>query len=227
MSKRISKEQLESDALVTSYYLTVTWLKQNKYAVTGVVVALFALVGGIAWYILNSQANEVNARNSLVFAETKFLQGEFETALYGDDDLLEPGLVDVTSRFPRTTAGNLAFYYAAVSELNLGNYESALNYIRSYRVPDGVMGVAPISLHGVILMQLGQYDEAVRVFERAANWDVNPSTTPYNLMMAAEAAHLAGNNRKAGDLVAKIKADYTDSPQLPQAQRLAGILAGN
>jgi len=225
MANKLSKEHLESDQLVTSYYLTVTWIKQNQGAVIAGVVAFIALIGGIIWYVTSSSAKEVNAREALVFAENQFMLDNFETALYGGDGTNQIGLIEIVSRYRRTTAGNLALYYAAVSELNLGNYESALSFISEYRPVRGVMGVAPISLHGVVLMQLERYSEAVRVFERAASWDENESTTPFNLHLAAEAAFAAGNERKARELVQRIKTEFPDSPQFTQAQRLNGKLS--
>jgi tetratricopeptide (TPR) repeat protein len=225
MSKKLTKDQLESDQLVTSYYLAITWIKQHQATVLGGFIAVIAVVGGIIWYITHSSAQEANSRDAIAFAEAKFMQSDYETALYGDDEKMEPGLIEITSRYPRTKAGNLALYYAAVSEVNLGNYESALEFIKSYRPARGVMGVAPISLHGVILMQLERYDDAVRVFERAADWDDNPATTPFNLLRAAEAAHAAGSYSKADELVKRILKDYPDSQQVTDAQRLEGKLA--
>jgi len=225
MANKLSKEHLESDQLVTSYYLTVTWIKQNQGAVIAGVVAFIALVGGIIWFVTNSSAKEVSARDAIVFAENQFMLGNFDTALYGGDNTNQVGLIEIVSRYRRTTAGNLALYYAAVSELNLGNYESALDFITDYKPIRGVMGVAPISLHGVILMQLERYSDAVRVFERAAEWDVNESTTPFNLHLAAEAAFAAGNHRRASDLVNRIKTEFPDSPQFTQAQQLNGKLS--
>jgi len=153
------------------------------------------------------------------------MRGNFETALYGSDELIEPGLVEITNRFPRTTAGNLAFYYAAVSFSELGEYESALDMIKEFDTPSGVMGVAPISLHGMILMQLERYSDAARMFVRAAEWDINSSTTPFNLLQAAEAAYAAGDLSRAQQHATRIKREFPNSQQATQAIRIEGLLS--
>ncbi len=225
MSKRLSREELETDALVTGYAYATSFYRENKGAIIGGVIAVLALVGGITWYIMHSSAQESDSREAITFAEQQFLRGNFETALYGSEEELEPGLVEITSRYGRTTAGNLAFYYAAVSYTELGNYESAIEMIKNFNVPDGVMGVAPISMHANILMQLERYDDAMRMYIRAAEWDENSSTTPYNLLMAAEAAYAAGNYNRAQEYAKRIKKDFPNSQQATQATRLEGMLS--
>ncbi|MCH8556523.1 MAG: tetratricopeptide repeat protein [Balneolia bacterium] len=225
MSKRLSKDELESDALVTGYVRATTFYRENKGAIYGGLIAFIVVVGGIFWYITNSAAQETNARESIAFAEQQFLMGNFETALFGSDEELEPGLVEIANRFPRTTAGNLAFYYAAVSHTELGDYESALDMIKEFSTPSGVLGVAPISLHGMILMQLERYSDAARMFERAAEWDENNSTTPFNLLQAAEAAYAAGDYNRAQQFATRIKREFPNSQQATQAIRLEGLLS--
>lgn len=225
MSQRLSKDELESDALVTGYVRALAFYKENKTSIIGGLVAVVVLISGIIWFVTSSSAAENNAREAMAYAEQQFLNGNFENALFGNDEAFEPGLVEITSRFPRTTAGNLAFYYAAVSFAETGDYESALANIRRFDIPSGVMGVAPKSLHGMILMQLGQYSDASSMFERAANWDVNSATTPFNLLNAAEAAYAAGNYNRVSAMARRIKSDFPNSPQAANAQRLEGMLS--
>ncbi|AXJ01008.1 Tetratricopeptide repeat-containing protein [Cyclonatronum proteinivorum] len=225
MSNRLSKEELEQDALVTSYVKALAFYKENKGSIIGGLIAVIALISGIIWFVTSSASAENNAREAMSFAEEQFLGGNFENALFGDDEAMEPGLIEITSRFPRTAAGNLAFYYAAVSFAEIGDYESALSKINRFNVPSGVMGVAPKSLHAMILMQLEQYSDASRMFENAANWDVNSATTPFNLLNAAEAAYAAGNYDRAATLARRIKTDYPNSQFAANAQRLEGMLS--
>ena len=224
MAKRLTKEQLETDPLLTSYYLFNSFLKRNMTAVVIASVAFIAIVGGGIFYYLYSQAQEAEAQELLVYAEQAFRQGEFETALWGDDDVLRTGLVDIINNYGRTSAGNLARYYAAVAESELGNYEEALRYIERFDPPRGILGVGPISFHAVMLSNLGDYSRAADVFQRAAEWDINEATTPQNLFNAAQAAMEADEIARATRLVNRILNEYEDSQVADQARRLEGML---
>ncbi len=225
MSNRLSKDQLETDALVTSYYTFTQWVKENRMTVIGGALAFFLILGGFIWYTLDSAEKERTARDLITYSEAQFLRGNYENALYGDDERMKPGLVEIANRFSRTSAGNIAKYYAAISYSRLGEYESALSYIRDYDVPDGVIGVGPVSLHATILLNLGRYSDAVRMFERAAEWDINDATTPFNLLQAAEAAIEDGNHSRARSLTQRIIDEYPDSSVAPNAKRLNGRLS--
>lgn len=224
MAKRLSKEQLETDPLLTSYYLFTSFLKRNMTAVIAASILFVAVIGGGIFYYLYSQAQEAEAQELLVYAEQQFRQGEFETALWGDDATLRTGLVDIINNFGRTNAGNLARYYAAVAESELGNYEDALRYIERFDPPRGILGVGPISFHAVVLSNLGEFSRAADIFQKAAEWDINEATTPQNLFHAAQAAMEADDIARAKRLVDRILNEYENSQVADQARRLEGML---
>lgn len=227
MAKRLSKEQLETDPLLTSYYLFTSFLKRNLAAVIGFSIAFILVVGGGITYYLHTQAQEQEAQELLVQAESAFQQGEYEIALQGDNTQLRTGLIDIIENYGRTSAGNIARYYAAVSEVELGNYNEALNYITEFDPPEGILGVGPISLHAVILANLGEYEEAADTFITAAEWDENESTTPQNLLNAAEVSIEADNHARARELVDRILNNYENSSVAEQARRLEGMLVAS
>ncbi len=224
MAKRLSKEQLETDPLLTSYYLFTSFLKRNLTAVLAATVLVILVLGGGIFYYFYSQARQVEAQELLVNAEQAFQQGEFETALWGDDVQLRVGLLEIIDNYGRTSAGNLARYYAAVAEAELGNYDDALRYIERFDPPRGILGVGPISFHAVVLSNLGEYSRAADVFVKAAEWDINEATTPQNLFNAAQAAMEADEVARATQLVTRILSDYEDSQVADQARRLEGML---
>lgn len=226
MSK-LKKEDLEQDLLIEYSSRFMHFYENNKAAVIGGSIGLVAAIGLIIGYVIYSGNQQEEAANLLGIAEQEFLQGNYEQALYGNEEEFTLGFEQIANNYGGTNAGNLANYYAAATEYELGNYESALTYIQEYDVPDGILGVAPISMHANILIALERYEDAASQYERAAQWDENNSTTPYNLFKAAEAHMEAGNTEQALAHIDTIIEEYPNSQQIVQAQRLKGLLAGN
>lgn len=225
MSK-LKKEDLEQDLLIEYSSRIMHFYNNNKVAVIGGSIGIVVAIGLIIGYIFYSGNQEEEAVNLLGIAEQELLRDNYEQALYGNEEEFTLGFEQIANNYDGTIAGNLANYYAAIAEYELGNYESALTYIQEYEVPEGILGVAPISMHANILIGLERYEEAATQYERAAEWDENNSTTPYNLYKAAEAHMEAGNTEQALAHIDTIIEEYPNSQQIAQAQRLKGLLAG-
>lgn len=224
MAKRLSKEQLETDPLLTSYYIFVSFIKRNLAAVVTSSLAVLILIGGGIGYYLYSQAQEETAQILLADAEKAFQQGEYEIALWGDDVRMTAGFIDIINNYSRTRAGNLARYYAAVSEAEQNAYEEALVHMSRFDPPKGILGVGPISFHAVLLTNVGEFDAAARMYIKAAEWDRNEATTPRNLLSAARAYKEDGNITTATELVDRILEEYEATDIADQARRLQGML---
>lgn len=225
MSKKLKNEDLEQDLLIEYSSRFMYFYNQNKAAVLGGGIGIILAIGLTIGYFVYSAQQESEAQDLLAVAEQSFTMGDFETALYGDDEDFTLGFNQIARNYSRTSAGNLAKYYAAVSEYELGNFEGALEYIEKFSPPRGIMGVAPIAFHATLLTELDRYEEAGRMYEKAADWDKNQSTTPKNLYEAALAYKEAGNNRKTIELLDTILEEYPDSRIANKANRLKGRLA--
>jgi len=225
MSKRLSKEELESDPLIENYNRAANYYDQNKTTINVTLIALLLLVGGFFGYQYYAGEQENQAQQLLSIAENYYLQGQYENALYGDDFELTYGFEQIADEFPRTKAGNIALYYAAVSSFELGDMENALNYIEKFDVPEGILGVGPLVLHAKIHMDNENYEAAAQKFLEAAEWNDNNSTTPSNLYEAANAYYQAGNYDRANELVNRVIEDYPQSNMVTESQRLKGMLA--
>lgn len=225
MGKGLSREDLEQDILIEYSSRFMYYYQQNKATVIGGGLAIVLLIGLVIGYFVYSSQQETRAQDLLGVAEEQFMLGNYETALLGDDTEFTLGFVQIADNYRRTSAGNLANYYASVSEYELGNYEDALDRINRFDVPGGIVGVAPISLHAIILSELDRYEDAAEMYVRAAEWDENSSTTPLNLLEAAQAYREAGDQTQALQLVNIILEDYPNSQQATEAQRLRGLLA--
>lgn len=225
MSKKQVQENLESDPLLETFSKTQNFYDQNKANVIGGIIALILIIGGGVGYYYYSSAQEEEAQQLLSDATTAYMNSDYEIALTGSDADFTVGFEQIISNYSRTDAANLARYYAAVSEYNLGNMQQAISYIEEYDIPEGILGVGPISFHGVLMIDSGNHEEAAELYVKAAEWDENDSTTPYNYLEAANAYHNAGNTEEAKKYARMIIDRYEDSNQASAAQRLLGTLA--
>lgn len=225
MSKRLSKEELESDPLIENYNRAVNFYLEHKNTIIAAAVAVIVIIGGTIGYNLYSSSQEAQAQDLLATAERYYAQGEFENALYGDEFELTYGFDQIADEFPRTKAGNMASYYAAVSSYELGDIENALLYMEEFDVPDGILGVGPVTFHAKLYLANENYEAAAEKFVEAANWNENDVTTPSNLLDAAQAYYEAGNLERADELVTQIIDEYPNSNVMVESQRLKGMIA--
>lgn len=225
MSKKRVKEELEQDILLDTFSKAQSFYDNNKTAVIGGAIALIVIIVGSVGYYYYSTAQEEEAQQLMGVATQAYLQGNYEEALTGSEADFTVGFEQIINNYGMTDAANLARYYAAVSEFKLGNLQQALNYIQEYEVPEGIMGVGPLSFQGVIHTELGNHAQAAEIYVRAAEWDQNESTTPYNYLEAANAFYDAGNQAKAEEYAQKIVDEYAASSEVTEAQKLLGMLA--
>ena len=227
MSKQLSKEELELDPLIQTIGKVTNLYQANKTAVLSVGIGIIVILGSIIGYSYYSDSQEGRAQALLAAAEQYYTEGDYTRALNGDDADLTLGMLQIVDNYSGTDAANLATYYASVSHFKLGQYEEALAYIKNYSTPSGILGVGSISYHANVLSQLGEHQEAAAKYERAANWDKNDSTTPFNLLQAAKEYSKAGDDAKALAIIESIIEEYPSSAQLGDAQRMKGTLSNS
>ncbi len=222
--KHLSKDEIAKDTLVTWYARFVNFISRYTKVAIVIGIAILVVIGiGIGYYFYQ-QHQETKAEKIMTRAENYLRNSDYKKALNGDLQNYTIGFAQIADNYGGTRAGNLACYYAAVCEFNLNNYQKALTYIQKYEVPEGILGVGPISLHAVILSNLGKYQAAGNLYMKAAHWEKNTSTTPYNLLAAANAYLKAGNQSLAQQAVNEVLNDYGNTTYQTEALKLAGYL---
>lgn len=220
MSKH--NEEIQADALVTGYAKTLDYVQHNKnlvYTVLGSVAGLLVLITAWTFY---SSSQETKAKSLLVEAESAFIRKDFPTALNGDG-ANNVGLLAIASDFGSTDAGNLAAYYAAVAASQINDFDVALDMIRRFDAPKGVMGVGAIGLHGSILESMGDASKAASFYKKAAEWDVNDVTTPSYLIKAANASLKAGDSKGAISVADEVTRRFPTSRFAAQAAQIKAL----
>lgn len=222
--KHQSKDEITKDVLVTYYARLVDYLNRNTKVVIITGVAIVLVLGlGIGYYYYEQQ-QDAKAEQLMTNAEKYLRESDYQKALNGDTQNFTVGFSQIVKKYGSTSAGNLARYYAAVCEVNLNHYQKALDYIQDYEVPDGILGVGPISLHAIILSNLGKYKEAGDYYVKAAHWEDNDNTTPYNLIAAANAYLKAEDLNNAQQAVTEVLNKYGNTPFQTQAMKLDGYI---
>jgi len=225
MSKNFSKEELEHDPLLDKYTQAVNFFNGNRTMILSLIVTLVVVIGVLIGYRFYAEGQEDQAQNLLAVAEQSYSASDYQAALNGDEYTLSYGFVQIADQFSGTNAGNLAAYYAAVSNFKLDNYVEALAYIQEYKHPKGIMGVGSVSFHATLLKLNGSLEKAAKKYEEAANWDKNDSTTPFNLMKAANVYKELGNTEKVQSITSTVIEEYPNSPEATSSKKLLGTLA--
>ena len=140
-------------------------------------------------------------------AEINFQNNEYELALNGDGNTL--GFAQVIEDYG-TKAGKAVYLYAGVCELQLGNYESALNYLKKYNGKDSIMKARALGCQGDAYVGLEDYQQGIACFEKAADVADNVFAATY-LFKAGQVYEKLGDNEAALRCYREIKDHYPQS----------------
>src|SRR5699024_9846659 len=148
MAKKLTKEELEQDALLNTYAKITEFYLEHKTVIISSAVAVILAIGLAIGYHYWKKGQNKEALNLITDAQTYFREGNYEAALNGSKEDFTVGFAQIINKYGGTKAGDLARYYAAVSSFKLGNTDQALDYMDDYDPPSGILGVPPISFHG-------------------------------------------------------------------------------
>lgn len=206
MATKESKEKTE--AVVEAVSKTDLFFKENKNLIIGVAVAAVLVAFGIfafqKWYY---QPKAREAQQQLYPAEMAFKAESWETALNGDGNNL--GIAQVIEDYGKATPA-AAWFEAGICELQLGNYESAIDYLKNYKGKDAILKARSISCMGDAYVGLENYEKALDCFVKAAGVIDNIYAAAY-LLKAGVTAEQLGKNEEALKYYKTIKEQYPQS----------------
>ncbi|MDR2910696.1 MAG: soluble NSF attachment family protein [Bacteroidales bacterium] len=174
----------------------------------GIIVAIVAMI----WLgrIFMSKRND-EAQSQIYQAEKYLEMDSLNLALNGDGNYL--GFLDIAKSYRFTKTGNLANYGAGVCYLNLGEYQSAIEFLDKYSKKDKIIGSLAIGATGDAYVELGDMEKGVAEYIKAANFGGNSFSTPIFLMKAGEIYELSGKYSDALKLYERIKNEYPSSTE--------------
>ncbi len=210
MANKNSKEteSVVRENLEHSVSSTEKFFSENRKALLGALAAVIVVgLGVLAYYKLVYQRQCTEAQEQVFPAEMSFQNGEYDIALNGDGNNL--GFADVIRNYG-SKAGKAVYLYAGVCELNLGNYDSALSYLKKYKGKEPILAARAKACEGDAYVGLGDYASAVSCFEAAADAADNVFAAAY-LVKAGLAYEALGDKASALACYNKVADNYPQS----------------
>lgn len=202
------KEALQQEKINETVSKTEQFFNKNKKIIYGLVAAALVVVCGVLaysqWILKPKQAE---AMEQMFPAESAFAAGEYELALNGDGNVL--GFKDILDQYG-TKGGKAVNFYAGVCELQLGNFQEAINYLKKYKGKDHILSARALACLGDAYTGLEDYNTAVSYFEKAADLSNDMFSAAY-LLKAGVTYEELGNDDKALACYKRIKDNWPQS----------------
>ncbi len=212
MSKKIDTPIAPDEALGKAEEFVL----KNKKAFIGVIVAIIVVAALNAFGVFSPKSNENSEANQAIAnIEYKVFEGDFETALNGDD--FNIGLLEIIEKYDGTSAANKANLYAGIVYAQQKQYEEAIKYLSEYEGEDNIIAAKAKQTLGNCYSHTGNLDKAIKLVLDAATMANNIAVTPSCWRDAAVMYEAQGNTAEAMKLYNRIKNEYPGSPVANEA----------
>lgn len=201
------------------------FFERNRNTIIYGALALIALIA--AFFIYQTFVKAPAERDAAAYlqqAQIAFERDSFAIAL--EEPIPgEYGFLDIIDNYGSTEAGNLANYYAAVSYLNLGQYEVALKFAEDFSAEGTLLPAMKAGVMGDAESELGNMDAALGHYKTAVDEaGENFVTAGYYLNKLGQLYKKQGNNAEALAAFKRLKQDYGRSPLAVEAEKYITML---
>ncbi|WP_439185129.1 tetratricopeptide repeat protein [Carboxylicivirga taeanensis] len=207
-----SFENVESALSKTEHFI-----EENQNRLSMIALAVIIIVAGYwgikKFYFLPL---EQDAQKQIFYAQQYFEKDSFNLALNGDGQ--NAGFLEIIEEYGSTKAGNLATYYAGVSNLHLGNYNEAVSYLKDFSADEEMVAATATGALGDAYAELGENDKAIAQYKDASSFD-NSLTAPTYLMKLGVMYEAKGEYQKAVEAYKTIKDKYATSAEARQVDK--------
>ena len=213
------KEAQRQENIEQTVSATEQFYNENKKAIWGIVAAVLVIgLGILAYNKFIYQPKCVEAMQQCYPAEMSFQNGEYDLALNGDGNNL--GFADIIADYG-SKAGKAVYLYAGICELQLGNNEEALSYLKKYKGKEPILAARAKACEGDAYVALGDYNAAVRAYKAAVDCADNMFAAGY-LLKEGSALEALGQKAEALACYKSVENDY---PQSIEAYDIAKYIA--
>jgi len=238
LPEHITRKELKKDEIRETIVHGADAVMSHKLLTTGLVVAAVIIALAIFGWKTYTEHQTVKAEAAYDDAKKVFfapVTGSGTPAVPGEPSYLTDQAKytdaaqkfgDVAKKYPHTRPGQLAAYYAALSDEKLNKNDDAKKWLQG--VIDGssedFASMAKFEL-AQLNDRLGNGDEAVKLYQQLI---AKPAVlVPKPVVMLTLAGHYAAKNpTEAAKLYTQIKTDYPDTPIAQQADQGLNLLPG-
>jgi len=186
--------------------------------IVGALIVLILAFWGYRKFIKEPRENK--AAEDMYFAEYYFGVDSLKKALNGDGEHM--GFLDIINTYPHTPSGNLAHFYAGVIYLKQGQYEDAIEHLKKFKKHGYIISAIAFGLLGDAYVELNDFDNAIKYYEKATKENKNQFTTPMYLLRLGLAYEEKGEWEKARECYEKIQKEYHYSYEARDIKRYIG-----
>lgn len=218
MKEQIEEKNTEMGSVITR---TEEFIEKNQKKIIIVACAVLAVAVIIFCYFkFYKQPREERAAAAMFYAENYFAAGDYQQALEGDGT--NAGFLSVMDSYGSTKSGKLAKLYAGIANLRMGKYAEAEKYLNAYSGKDLYTEPLALMAEADALAEQEKFDEAAKLYVKAAQTNENDLTSPSALVKAG-LCYLGTDNAKALELFKQVKTQYPNSTEYPEVDKYIGL----
>jgi tetratricopeptide (TPR) repeat protein len=207
----------DSDAVAEKLESAEDFFKENQKWVYILLGAVVVIVGGFFLFNYYKKNQTELAQNELFRPIGYFESDSLNKALKGDGNAM--GLTEIAEEYGMTKPGNLAEFYAGAAFLKQGKFQEAIDHLKDFSASDILVQARAYALTGDAYMELKNYDEAAKYYDKAAEYKPNKFYSPTYLSKAALAYEKKGDNETALKRYDEIIEKYFDSSEYNEARK--------
>jgi tetratricopeptide (TPR) repeat protein len=185
------------------------YLKQILISIGAIILIV---VGYIAFHNFYLIPREKEAEVAIFPGQTYFGNQQWNIALNGDS-IDYVGFLGIIEDYKGTKTANLAKAYAGICQYRLGDYEAALENLKSYSGKDSLLTAEIIGAAGDCYVNLGEVKNGINYFKKAASKANSKLLSPVYLNKAAIAYESLEDYKSALDIYSTLKSKYPESPE--------------
>ncbi|MDR1407089.1 MAG: tetratricopeptide repeat protein [Tannerella sp.] len=214
--KQEKEKELEVGAILSR---SEQFIEKNKKLLSYGIIGVAAVIGLImAYHYGYAMPHNERAKIAIFRGEQFFERDSFSLALNGNGIDFE-GFEAIADQYGSTKTGNLAKAYTGICYYKLGDPQTAIKWLKSYKGSDHQIAPAMTGLIGDCYVSTGETKEAIGYFEKAAAKADNDLLSPVYLKKAGIAYESLNQYKEAIKVYTTIREKYNRSTEAMDIDR--------